>query len=106
MTSSRDSSSNTPLESPAYTGAERRWMSSRQWSDWTKREEHCVNQGALEMARDAEILVEMRKRYLDKDRAKSDALWNGYWYVKEKRDYYRKRVAEECAPWFNGMAFQ
>lgn len=87
-----------------YTGPERRWMQSRPHSDWTKRDEHFANQRALEYGRSADLLLSMHDRA--KNRAKKDALWNGYWFVNEKLDYYLKRVAEECAPWFDGSAFR
>src|SRR5688572_23533398 len=63
-----------------------------------------ANENALQYARGAAILEKMYKRQ-HYGSAKGDALWDGYWLVKEKRDYWRERVAEETAPWFDGSAF-
>jgi hypothetical protein len=90
------------VSAPAYTGPERRWSRSREWSGWAQRREQSANQSALEYSRDADLLLEIRKR--QKDRAKLDALWNGYWHLKEQRDKFRARVADETSPWFDGSA--
>lgn len=86
-----------------YTGRERRWMVSREWGRWIDRDAQSANQSALEYARDAEILLKVRNRA--KNRLTQNALWNGYWQLKEKRDHFRMRVAKEVAPWFDGSAF-
>ena len=92
-------------EPKPYTGRERRWARSRAWSCWAQRLDQMANQEALTLTRSVDALVKMRQRVKNKDSVNAEALWNGYWYVKEKRDYYRGRVAEDAAPWFDGSAF-
>lgn len=75
-------------------------MTGRAITDWTDRTEHWANQQAIKTARSASILYEIRDRLKNKNSAKADALWDGYWLVKEQRDKYRARVAEQTAPWF------
>ena len=87
-----------------YTGRERRWMTSRAWSDWTDRLVHSCNELAREYERDASILLKLRNRA--KNSATKDALWNGYWQLKERRDVSRQHIAESTAPWFDGSAFK
>lgn len=90
-------------EKPAYTGRERRWTTSRAWSGWQHRDDHFANQEALKNGQSAYLLMKMRDRL--KDPAKKDAMWDGYWYVKEQRDKWRERVSQQVAPWFDGSAF-
>lgn len=92
------------LRSDAYTGPERRFLIEyRRGSDWTNRLEHLHNREALNLNRSAEILRAMHGR--SADLVESDALFDGYWYLNERRDRHRERVAEECAPWFDNSAF-
>lgn len=63
------------------------------------------NRQAIHYARGADELEKMYRR-VRYGSPKADALWDGWYFVKEKRDYWRERVAEEVAPWFDGSAFK
>lgn len=92
--------------SAAYTGPERRWMKSREWSDWTRRSEHHHNQLALKEARDLAILEKLHARAGRAGRSEEyDALWSAAYALKAKLADRRKRIAEEVAPWFDGSVF-
>lgn len=80
-------------------------MSSRGWQDWSNRSEQFPNLEAIRHARSADILMKKFRRCRGKN-ATSDALLDGYWLVKERRDHFRRRVAKEVAPWFDGSAFE
>lgn len=79
---------------------DRRWQQSRPQKDWTDRDAHFHNTEAIRASRSCDSLLAIRRR-LTKT-AETDALWDGYWYVKEWRDKCRERVAKQVAPWFEG----
>ncbi len=76
-------------------------MTSRAWSDWSNRDEQFENRVDLESSRHIAILEKLRRKGLDRKRnEEADALWSGIWELQQKRAEWRKRVAENCAPWF------
>lgn len=90
----------------AYTGPERRWMKSREWSDWTDRmAQHDVVWAAKE-AREAAILTKLYNRATKKGRTEeASAIWSGLWLLRDHLKERRERIAAECSTWFDGSAF-
>jgi hypothetical protein len=68
-----------------------------------------VTESELETLRHLNLSVELvckafrRQRMID---SKWDAWWYARHYVTQQRDMLRERVAEACAPWFDGSAFE
>ena len=89
-----------------YTGPERRWMKSREWSDWTARMAlHDVVWAAKE-ARELATLTKLHQRALDKfKRDESDALWSAIWLLRKSLRERQEAIARECAAWFDASAF-
>ena len=91
---------------PAYTGRERRWM-TRSLCDWTYRTEHHHNRFAREEARDIAILEKLYERANKRRRRdEASAIFSGMYELQQKLAERRKRIANDCAPWFDGSAFE
>ena len=89
-----------------YTGPERRWM-RRSLYDWTYRTEHHHTRFAREEARDIAILEKLRRGAYKRNRmAEAEAIFSGMYELQQKLAGRRQRIAEDCAPWFDGSAFQ
>ena len=94
-----------------YSGPERRWM-TRSLHDWTDRSEQHNNKYALLEARSIAILEalreKVRKRGRTSERAREEvsALWDGIWEIRQKLEARRKRIAEDCATWFDDSALR